>query len=224
MSEDFKRRWIVANAVFLTIGITLGAFHYPVEAEPECRGLICGGYGLALGAMTGAAVGLAQWYLLAPVLAVSNPSQSQEGRKPRILSWWLAATSAGFALGHGLGDAGVLVIVDLPFSVVVYGTVSGLIIGGFQALVLRAHVSRIHYWVLGSVIGFTVGLAFTGFLYFAASDSQGDLAPAIDYPFTLPVFGILQGLILGSIYALGTYWALGRTLPPELSKADQMPS
>ena len=227
LGEGFRRRWVIANAVFFAIGIAMGAFHFPIESDSACRDIICGGYGFFGGALTGAVVGFAQWYLLEPVLNPSHSSEEPERRKARVFSWWLAATSVGFALGHGLGDTEILLVTDLPFSVVVFGIVSGLIIAGLQSLVLHRYVSMVHWWILGSVIGFTVGLAPTGFLYFAVSGAQGDPMPDsfyIDYPFVLPVVGIVQGLILGSIYALATHWALRRTSSEESRTVEQFAS
>jgi hypothetical protein len=87
----------------------------------------------------------------------------------------------GFSLGHCLGGSGLLIVTDLPFSAVVYSAVSGLIIAGLQSLVLRRYVSRVNWWIVGSVAGFTVGLALTGFLFSAMSDAQGDSIPPSSY-------------------------------------------
>jgi hypothetical protein len=212
----FTRRWVTANAVFFAIGIALGAFHYPVDAEPGCHTLVCGGYGLALGALTGATVGLAQWYLLAPLIAWPRSSQPQENRKPGIFSWWLAATSAGFAIGHALGDSGVLPIVDLPFSAVLYGIVSGLIVGGSQAIVLRRYVSGTLWWIAGSTVGFSVGLSLFGFLSYAFVGSRPDSFYE-EYPFILPLLGLLEGVLLGWMYGISTNWAMRRLEEQERS-------
>ncbi len=222
LPDNFQRQWTVANAVFFAIGITLGAFHYPIDAEPSCRDLLCGGYGLVLGAMTGAAVGVAQWHLLGAILPAAGSSNDIARPRPGILSRWLAATTAGFAIGHGLGYAGVLIVVELPFSAVVYGIVSGLIIGGLQAIVLRPYVSKLSWWMLGSVLGFTSGLALTGLLYYAISDAERNPVAALDFPFTIPLFGIVQGLLLGSLYGLATHWALRRTCLGHLGEAGQI--
>ena len=213
IGRDFRQRWITANAVFTAIGIALGAFHFPIESDSTCRELICGGYGFFLGAMTGAVVDFAQGYLLEPVLSANYSRGWSERRKAQILSWWLVATSLGFAVGHGLGDTEILLITDLPYSAVVYGIVSGLIIASLQSLVLLRYVSRAHWWIVGSTIGFTVGLALTGFLYFAVYRTWNPIPDSfyIDYPFVLPVFGVVQGVILGSVYALATHWSLRRT-------------
>ena len=56
-----------------------------------------------------------------------------------------------------------------------------------------------------------VGLTLTGLLYMAILDPKGDILSAFDYPFTLPLLGIIEGVILGSSYGIFTGWALRRT-------------
>jgi len=109
--------------------------------------------------VAGAVVGLAQWFGL-------------RGRVNRA-GWWIAATAAGVALAGSVG--GVIVSVQillpetdqLPYVAVATTGIEWLLIGGTlpglcQWLALRQWVDRAGWWIPGSALAWTAGIAVTG--------------------------------------------------------------
>jgi hypothetical protein len=85
------------------------------------------------GALAGLVLGSGQWLVL-------------RNRLPHA-GWWIAATSAGQALGLAVGSA----LVDYgtePGELAVQGATTGLAVGGLQAIILRRHGAAWHWWVL----------------------------------------------------------------------------
>lgn len=92
------------------------------------------GAALAGGLIAGAVVGAAQWVALR-----------------RVVPWiWIAATSVGMAAGLALGAAVVDYGVDRG-DLMLMGSVTGLAVGGLQAVVLaRQGISGAVWWVVAN--------------------------------------------------------------------------
>jgi len=103
---------------------------------------------LAGGLLAGAVIGAAQWLALRP-----------------LVPWiWAAATSVGMAVGLAAGAA----FVDYGSSrrdVVVIGAVTGLAVGGLQAVVLaRQRVPGAAWWAAANPLAWALGWLVTSYV------------------------------------------------------------
>jgi hypothetical protein len=106
------------------------------------------GAALAGGLLAGAVIGAAQWLALRP-----------------LVPWiWAAATSVGMAVGLAAGAA----LVDYGSSrsdVVVMGAVTGLAVGGLQAIVFaRQRVSGSAWWAVVNPPAWALGWLVTSYV------------------------------------------------------------
>jgi hypothetical protein len=197
-------RWTILNIVLFSLGIGLGAAHYPIDFDglrcPTYEGDTlgeCFQFGAFLGLMTGIVIGLGQAFFLSRQLAW--------GRKQMIS--WVAVTAAAFSLGHALGDS-VPVPQRLPWSALSMGLVSGFMLGGLQWLVLRNMVAQATRWLWQSIVGFGVGLALVGVAANFLLDSNRNSVFGWNGLVDLMISGALYGLLVGCIWATLT----GRTV------------
>jgi hypothetical protein len=97
------------------------------------------------GALAGAVIGGGQWLVLRSRVAQAH--------------WWIAATAAGQALGLGTGAALVGYGTEVG-DLALQGAITGVAIGGLQALVLRRSGAAWHWWALAMpplwALGWTV--------------------------------------------------------------------
>lgn len=128
------------------------------------------------GAITGAIVGLAQWFVL-------------QSRLPLPI-WWVIATSVGMALGLGLGVA--LLGSEMSGNELLWrAAITGLCIGMAQWLVLRPILPQSAIWMVIIALSWVVGWFITR-------------SAGIDLTFKWSVFGstgawafqFLTGLVL----------------------------
>ena len=138
---------------------------------------------LAGGLIAGAVIGAAQWLVLR-----------------RLVPWvWIAATSVGMAVGLAAGAA----LVDYGTSrgnLVVVGAVTGVLVGGLQALVLaRQRISGAVWWAMANPPAWALGWLVTSYVItknveerFTNFGAGGTL-----------LFALLTGLVLA--------WLLRRT-------------
>jgi hypothetical protein len=119
-------RWLPTFVGF----IAGGALAIAVIGRVDSSGAAVVGGGLA-----GAVLGSGQWLAL-------------RGRLPKA-GWWIAATAAGQALGLAAGAALVGYGTE-PGELATQGAVTGLAIGGLQALVLRRHGTNWRWWALAT--------------------------------------------------------------------------
>lgn len=143
---------------------------------------------LLAGAATGAVVGAAQWLALSRRLPLSP--------------WWIAATSAGMALGlsPGLPSLGTDMTTG---AVLLRGLLTGAGIGVAQTLMLRGIVARAPIW--GAIV--TLGWAL-GWLVSRAAGV--DLAP-------WSVFGSIGAWSFQLLTGLTLAWLLRRAAAPAAS-------
>jgi hypothetical protein len=87
------------------------------------------------GALAGAVIGAGQWLAL-------------RGYLPRA-GWWVAASAAGQAVGLAAGAA-LVGYGTSPGELAAQGAVTGLAIGGLQAIVLGRHGAGWRWWALAA--------------------------------------------------------------------------
>jgi hypothetical protein len=123
-----SRRWIWAWPVAALLGFPIGGWIANVVVGP----VDSVGAALAGGLLAGAVVGSAQWLAL-----------------KQVVPWiWIAATSLGMAVGLAVGAAVVDYGIDRG-DLMLMGAVTGLGVGGLQALVLaRQGLSGAAWWAV----------------------------------------------------------------------------
>lgn len=132
------------------------------------------------GAITGAIVGLAQWFVL-------------QSRLPLPI-WWVIATSAGMALGLGLSVA--LLGSETGGNELLWrAAVTGLGIGIAQWLILRPILPQSPMWIAVIALGWVVGWFITR-------------SAGIDLTFKWPVFGSTGALAFQFLTGLALYFLL----------------
>jgi len=128
------------------------------------------------GALTGAGIGLAQWFGLR--------------RSPGVGLGWILATSAALAVGLAIGAAAVGYETTTS-QLAIMGAISGATVGIAQGLLMRGKFPLWHVWMvampalwaLGWVVTASAGINIESqFTVFGASGAT--------------VFGILSGLLL----------------------------
>jgi hypothetical protein len=106
------------------------------------------GAALAGGLIAGAVIGVAQWLALRPLV-------------PRT---WIAATSVGMAAGLALGAAAVGYGIGRG-DLVIMGALTGVVVGGLQALVLaRRRVSGAAWWAVANPPAWALGWLVTSYV------------------------------------------------------------
>jgi hypothetical protein len=201
-------RWVVLNIILFSVGIALGAMHYPTDFD----GLRCTTYedgsstlagcfafGAFLGVITGLFIGIGQGLYLRRKFGLSSSR----------FRAWVTATTVAFALGHAIGDSAPVAQI-LPWSALANGLVSGLIVGTLQWLVLRGTMEQAGHWVWQSTLGFGVGLWLVGIAALFLLD-QGSRLSAFGWHtlIDLGIFVVLDGLFVGGIWAYLTGRVLG---------------
>jgi hypothetical protein len=141
------------------------------------------GAALAGGLIAGVVIGAAQWLALRP-----------------FVPWlWAAATSIGMAVGLTAGAA----LVDYETGradVVVMGAVTGLVVGGMQAIVLvRARVSGAVWWAAANPPAWALGWLVTSYVIVRNVEEQ----------FTN--FGAGGALLFAALTGLLLAWLVRRT-------------
>lgn len=133
-------QWLVAILVGFPIGGLL--------ADLVVDGVDSVGAALGGGVIAGAVTGAAEWFALR-----------------RWVSWlWIAATSVGMAVGLAVGAA----LVDYDVSrgdLLLMGCVTGVGVGGLQALVLARHgISGALWWAVANPPAWAIGWFVTSYV------------------------------------------------------------
>jgi len=135
--------------------------------------------GLA-GALTGAVLGLVQWFVL--------------GRELPLSAWWIPATSAGMAIGMGFSVA-LLGSETSGNSLLQRAAVTGLCIGVAQWFVLRPIMPGSAIWIAVISFGWVVG-------WYVTRRAGVDLSPKWS------VFGATGALTFQFLTGLSLYFML----------------
>jgi hypothetical protein len=138
------------------------------------------GAAVAGGLIAGAVIGAAQWLALRP-----------------LVPWiWIAATSVGMAAGLAVGAA----VVDYGIGrgdLVIMGALTGVFVGGLQALVLaRQRISGAAWWAVANPPAWALGWLVTSYVITKNVDEQFTNFGASG---TL-VFALLTSLLLALLF------------------------
>jgi hypothetical protein len=154
----------------------------------------------------GAAVGLAQWWVLRRYLPA--------------LTWraWVLATMLGaiaaWVIGMMMGTAGGDLFDSGEYAValvigVALGPVVGALLGLFQWIALRRHVQHAGWWVPANAAAWTAGMA----LIFVATSIVQEDTPVAVVAATWAVSGTLAGVVVAAIHGLVLVRLLRTHLP-----------
>lgn len=164
--------WVLASL----LGFPIGGWVANVIVGP----IDSVGAALAGGLLAGAVIGAAQW------LALRN-----------LVPWiWIAATSLGMAAGLAVGA----VVVDYGIDrtdLLIMGALTGVGVGGLQALVLaRQHVSRATWWAVVNPVAWALAWLVTSYVISANVEEQFAVFGASG----AIVFGVLTWLLLAVLF------------------------
>jgi hypothetical protein len=171
------RRMSGLKIVFSWIGVSLLAFPLGGYLGWGVGGHVDGiGPALIGGALTGVAVGFAQWLLLRRDLGVG--------------SWWIPATGIALAAGLSVGAAVVGYETDVG-SLATMGAISGAAVGVAQGLLLRDKFTLWAAWMVAMPLMWAISWAVTTAIgidvanQFTVFGASGSIA-----------FGILAGALV----------------------------
>lgn len=144
------RFWFWLQWVFVTfVGFLVSLYWIEVGESLEVRAME--------GAIGGAAIGLAQWFVL------------RQQFSP-VWGWVLASTVSWCLIGSsGLGALGWSTpsVTSIPLRAV-YGVMDGAVVGTLfgvtQGLVLNDHIYRAWRWILANTVAWAVGLSVSWIL------------------------------------------------------------
>jgi hypothetical protein len=166
--------------VVVLVGFPIGGY----IADLVVDGVDSVGAALAAGLIAGAIIGAAEWFGLR-----------------RWISWlWIAATSAGLALGLAGGAA----LVDYGIrrgDIVLLGAVTGVGVGVMQALVLaRQRIPGAFWWAVANPPAWALGWFVTSYVITRNIDERFPVFGASG----AIVFGLLTWLLLAVLFRAAT--------------------
>lgn len=181
-------------------------------------------------AVGGGVSGLA-WPLAAFAFSVGIPQWFVLRRYVSRAGWWVLAIFVGFGVGAGVnlvvGPAVAATedwTVALSVGVVAMAlrwAIHGSSVGIAQWFVLRHYVSRAGWWVLASIVGFSV--AFTvGVVAVVVGGVHGTgRTPEEAHAMAVVLTGLVEGLVAGAVYGAITGGALVWLLRQPISEAQK---
>ena len=169
-----RRLWLWPVAILLSFPI--GGF----IADLVVNGVDSVGTALAGGLIAGAVIGAAGWFVL----------------RQRVSWLWIPATAVGMGLGLAAGAA----LVDYGIGrgdIVLMGAVTGLGVGGLQALVLARHgIPGAFWWALANPPLWALGWLVTSYVITANVKEQF----AVFGGSGAIIFGLLTWLLLAELF------------------------
>ncbi len=143
-----------------------------------------GGAQVLVGAGMGTGIGLMQGRVIRSMLPKSGA--------------WIWSCVVGLAVPFLVTDIAKATGRDVAYSLFASVAVGGLIVGGWQALILRARLRQTRLWVVASALGWTLA-AGTAAVADAVSRSQAlrGLRGAVVYLGVVAAGGLILGLITG---------------------------
>jgi hypothetical protein len=158
----------------------------------------------------GAAVGLAQWWVLRHYLPALTWRAWVLATTLGAIAAWVIGMLLGAAGGDffGSGESAAALVVGAAL-----GPVVGALLGLFQWLALRRYVQNAVWWVLANAAAWTAGMAV---IFVATSIVQED-TPVAAVAATWAVSGILAGVVVATIHGLVLVRLLRTHLPASSS-------
>lgn len=149
-----------------------------------------GGAQFLVGAGMGTGVGLIQGRVVRRILDKS--------------AVWICSCIVGLAAPFLLTDLSKFVGWNLPYSLPLAIILGGLIIGGWQALILRSRVRQTGWWLVASALGWTLAAGT------AALADSSRLRAIRGIWGALAYLGMIAagGLVLGVVQGFGLAWLL----------------
>ncbi len=143
-----------------------------------------GGSQVLVGIGMGLGVGLLQARLLRTVLS-----------RPAV---WLLSSAVGLAIPFLVTDLAPRFGRDLPYSLPIAVVAGGLIIGVWQAQLLRGHARSPGWWILANAVGWTLaaGMAYLADVAVRGHAIRG-LPGALAYLGAVAAGGLLLGVVTG---------------------------
>lgn len=151
-------------------------------------------------ALLGEAIGVGGAQVLVG-LGMGTGTGLLQGRAMRVMlgraTPWAWSSALGLALPFLIGDVAGAAW-EVPYSLYWSVTVGGVVVGVWQALLLRTHFAGAGWWVAGSALGWTLaaGAAAAADLLSKAGSSRG-LGGAAVYLGTVAAGGLVLGLVTG---------------------------
>jgi hypothetical protein len=143
-----------------------------------------GGAQVLVGLGMGTGVGLLQGRAIHSLLGRAGP--------------WVWSSALGLALPFFVADVATAASWGLPYSLHWCVAVGGLIVGGWQALLLRPRFSGAAWWVAGSVVGWALAAATAAIAdVLRGSGSLRGLLGAAVYLGTAATGGLVLGVTTG---------------------------
>jgi hypothetical protein len=143
-----------------------------------------GGAQFLVGLGMGTGVGLLQGRVIRAVLGRSGP--------------WILASAVGLALPFLTTDIATFCGWELSYSLSWCVALGGLVVGGWQALLLRARVLRSGWWIAGSAFGWTLAATAAGAAdAWTTTSALRGLGGAAVYLGTVAAGGLVLGLVTG---------------------------
>jgi hypothetical protein len=188
-AREVAGRWVRATVVGWLLGVP---FVIPLALAGETVGI--GGAQSLVGAGMGTGVGLMQARVIRAVLP--EPAR------------WFWSCAIGLSVPFFVVDLARVLGHELPYLLYVAVAVGGLVVGAWQALVLRLRVHNAGWWVVGSVVGWTLASgAVAAADHLTRSHSVRGVWGALVY---LSVVASV-GLVLGVVTGISLVWLLRNT-------------
>ena len=172
-------RWTRATWLGWLLGIPIIA---GLALAGEAIGI--GGAQVIVGAGMGAGIGLVQGRMMRGVLPKWGP--------------WVWSCTVGLAAPFLVTDVAKVIGRDVGYALFASVAVGGLIVGGWQSVILRARFRNTHWWVVASVLGWTLAAGTSSAADFLSrSHSLRGLAGALAYLGIVASGGLVLGLVTG---------------------------
>jgi hypothetical protein len=175
-APTFSRPKVWAWPLAILLGFPVGGYVANLTVGP----VDSVGAALAGGLIAGGVVGAAQWLALR-----------------RLVPWfWIAATSIGMAVGLPLGAALVDYGISRP-DLMLMGAVTGVVVGGLQALVLaRQRISGAGWWAVANPPVWAFAWLVSSYVISANIDERFTNFGASG----CLLYGLLTGLLLAVLF------------------------
>ena len=114
---------------------------------------------------------------------------------------WLASCILGLGIPFLVTDVATTIGADVRYSLPLAVAAGGLLMGVWQAFLLRRHVRAPAWWILASAVGWTLA---AGVAYLADAEGRGShvvrgIAGALLYLGTVAAGGLILGFVTGVV-------------------------